>query len=38
MIQLLMKILRAIWQFVSFLFIPQQGKHITEQAQNYSKK
>lgn len=38
MIQLLMKILRAIWQFVSFLFIPQQGKHITEQAQSYNKK
>lgn len=28
MIQLLMKILRAIWKFVSFLFVPQQGKHI----------
>ena len=26
----------GIWKFVSFLFVPQQGKHITEQAQSYS--
>ena len=38
MIQLLMTILRAIWKFVSFLFVPQQGKHITEQAQSYDNK
>lgn len=24
-----------IWKFVSFLFVPQQGKHISEQAQSY---
>ena len=38
MIRLLMKVIRAIWQFVSFLFVPQQGKHITEQAQSYDNK
>lgn len=27
-----------IWQFVSFLFVPQQGKHISEQAQSYDNK
>ena len=32
------KYLKYIWQFVSFLFVPQQGKHITEQAQSYDKK
>lgn len=32
------KYLEHIWQFVSFLFVPQQGKHITEQAQSYDKK
>ena len=28
---------KGIWQFVSFLFVPQQGKHITEQAQSYAE-
>ena len=32
------KFLKYIWQFVSFLFVPQQGKHITEQAQSFNKK
>ena len=27
---------KGIWQFVSFLFVPQQDKHITEQAQSYA--
>ncbi len=27
----------GIWEFISFLFVPQQGKHITEQAQSYSE-
>ena len=27
-----------IWQFVSFLLVPQQGKHISEQAQSYDNK
>ena len=31
------RILNAIWKFVSFLFVPQQGKHITEQAQSYAE-
>ena len=30
------KILTGVWKFVSFLFVPQNGKHITEQAQSYS--
>ena len=29
---------KYIWQFVSFLLVPQQGKHITEQAQSYNKQ
>ena len=28
---------KGIWQFVSFLAVPQWGKHITEQAQSYSE-
>lgn len=28
---------RGVWQFVSFLFVPQQGKHITVQAQSYAE-
>lgn len=32
------KYLKYIRQFVSFLFVPQQGRHITEQAQSYDKK
>ena len=32
------KYLKYILQFVSFLFVPQWGKHITEQAQSYNKK
>ena len=32
------KYFKYILQFVSFLFVPQQGKHITEQAQSYNKK
>ena len=32
------KSLKYIKQFVSFLLVPQQGKHITEQAQSYDKK
>ena len=27
---------KGIWQFVSFLSVPQWGKHITEQAQSYA--
>lgn len=27
---------KGIWQFVSFLAVPQWGKHITEQAQSYA--
>ena len=27
---------KAIWEFISFLFVPQMGKHITEQAQSYA--
>lgn len=30
--------LKYIWTIVSFLFVPQQGKHITEQAQSYDNK
>ena len=32
------KYLKYIWLFVSFLLVPQQRKHITEQAQSYNKK
>ena len=32
------KFFKYIWQFVSFLFVPQQGKHISEQAQSYDNK
>ena len=32
------KYLKYIWEIVSFLFVPQQGKNITEQAQSYDKK
>ena len=32
------KYLKYIRQFVSFLFVPQQGRYITEQAQSYDKK
>ena len=27
---------KGVWQFVSFLAVPQWGKHITEQAQSYA--
>lgn len=30
------RFLKAIWEFVSFLFVPQQGRHITQQAQSYA--
>ena len=32
-----MRIIKKIWKFVTFLCWPQQGKHITEQTQSYSK-
>lgn len=32
-----MNILKNIWLFLKFICIPQQGKHITKQAQSYSK-
>ena len=32
------KFLKYLWQFVSFIFVPQQGNHITEQAQSYDKE
>ena len=32
------KHLKYLWQFDLFLFVPQQGRHITEQAQSYDKK
>ena len=32
------KYLKYIWKIVSFLFVPQQGKHITEQSQSYDKQ
>ena len=32
------KYLKYIWQFVFFLFVPRQGKHISEQAQSYDNK
>jgi cupin fold WbuC family metalloprotein len=31
------KFFTGIWKFISFLFVPQQGRHITEQAQSYSE-
>jgi hypothetical protein len=31
------KFFAAIWKFISFLFVQQQGRHITEQAQSYSE-
>ncbi|MBQ0089848.1 MAG: hypothetical protein KBT27_11020 [Prevotellaceae bacterium] len=27
---------KGVWQFVSFLAVPQWGKHITEHAQSYA--
>ncbi len=32
-----MRILKGFWMFLKFICIPQQGKHVTEQAQSYSK-
>ena len=32
-----MRLVKIIWKFVTFLCWPQQGKHITEQSQSYSK-
>lgn len=29
--------INGLLKFISFLLIPQQGKHITEQAQSYSE-
>ena len=31
------RFLQGGWKFISFLFVPQQGKHITEQAQSYAE-
>lgn len=28
---------QVVWKFISFLFVPQLGKHITEQAQSYAE-
>ena len=28
---------QGVWKFISFLVVPQQGKHITEQAQSYAE-
>ena len=28
---------QGVWKFSSYLFAPQQGKHITEQAQSYAE-
>ena len=28
---------QGVWKFISFLFVPQQCKHITEQAQSYAE-
>lgn len=32
-----MRIVKKIWKLITFLCWPQQGKHITEQSQSYSK-
>ena len=28
---------KGVWKFISFLFVPQQDKHVTEQAQSYAE-
>lgn len=34
--KIMKRFLKAVWEFVSFLFVPRQGRHITEQAQSYA--